>query len=264
MRISQIIIKNFRGIADAKLHLSGHTVLIGDNNSGKSTVLEAIDLVLGPDRISRTPCIDEHDFYASRYLDAEGNPVPIDIELIISDLSAEQIRHFHAHLEFWNEETSTLLEGPPVAALESSCVKEALRVAFRGWYEADDDDFKGETFFCNPAVEAGHRTAFRPSDKRMCGFLFLRALRTGSRALSLERGSLLDIILRLRELRPKMWEQVLLQLRQLAVAEDPSIGLTAILSNVQAAIREFVPADWAADPHLRVSDLTREHLRKTL
>ena len=38
---------------------------------------------------------------------------------------------------------------------------------------------------------------FRKKDKRNCGFLYLRTLRTGSRALSLERGSLLDIILQM-------------------------------------------------------------------
>jgi putative ATP-dependent endonuclease of the OLD family len=74
----------------------------------------------------------------------------------------------------------------------------------------------------------------------------------------------LDVILRVREIRPKMWEQVLEQLRKLSVAEDPEIAVSKVLSGIQAAIREFVPLDWASDPHLRVSDLTREHLRRTL
>ena len=62
MRIAQLNIMNFRGIATAELKFDGHTVLIGDNNSGKSSVLEAIDLVLGPDRLARSSPIDEHDF----------------------------------------------------------------------------------------------------------------------------------------------------------------------------------------------------------
>jgi putative ATP-dependent endonuclease of OLD family len=53
VRIAEISIKNFRGISEGKLTLPGHAVLIGDNNSGKSSVIEAIDLTLGPDRISR-------------------------------------------------------------------------------------------------------------------------------------------------------------------------------------------------------------------
>jgi putative ATP-dependent endonuclease of OLD family len=264
VRIAQISIKNFRGISQGKLSLPGHVVLIGDNNSGKSSVIEAIDLALGPDRINRAAPIDEHDFYAGRYLDADGNPVPIEIEVTIVDLSPEQIRHFKGNLEFWNEATGALVEGPPVAAIENAVVKEALRVSFRGWYEPEEDDFKAQTFFCFPPQNSGERPPFRTGDKRLCGFLLLRALRTGSRALSLERGSLLDIILRIQELRPKMWEKVLEQLRALAVAADPELGITQILSGVQAAIRNFVPSEWASEPHLRVSDLTRETLRRTL
>src|SRR5690606_32857656 len=107
-------------------------------------------------------------------------------------------------------------------------------------------------------------TKFAKGDKRECGFLYLRALRTGSRALSMERGSLLDIILRIKEIRPKMWENVLSQLRHTEVAEDPELGIKGVLEGVQNALKEYVPSDWGSEPILRVSDLTREHLRKTL
>lgn len=137
-------------------------------------------------------------------------------------------------------------------------------MGFRGWYEPEDDDFRTQTFFCSPPQDSGEQPPFRTTDKRVCGFLFLRALRTDSRALSLERGSLLDVILRVQELRPKMWENVLEQLRTLPVAADPTLGITQILTGVQEAIRSFVPSEWAAEPHLRVSDLTRETLRRTL
>jgi putative ATP-dependent endonuclease of OLD family len=264
MRIARVKITNFRGIAEAEILFLGHTVLVGDNNSGKSTVLEALDLALGPDRLSRISPVDEHDFYAGRYLDEEQNPVPIEIELIIVDLIPDQTRHFKDHLEFWNEESQNLVSTPPIEVIDSKTVKEALRVSFRGWYSAGDDEFRAETFFCSPEQEGGRQTPFKSSDKRMCGFLYLRSLRTGSRALSLERGSLLDIILRVREIRPKMWEQVLKQLRALPVADAPEIGVSDVLTGFQSALNEFVPDEWASSPHLRVSDLTREHLRKTL
>jgi predicted ATP-dependent endonuclease of OLD family len=103
VRIAQVSIKNFRGISEGTLTLPGHVVLIGDNNSGKSSVIEAIDLALGPDRINRVAAIDEHDFHAGRYLDGDGNPIPIEIEVTIVDLSPEQIRHFKGNIEFWNE-----------------------------------------------------------------------------------------------------------------------------------------------------------------
>lgn len=264
MRIARAKIANFRGIAEAEIRLSDHTVLVGDNNSGKSTVLEAIDLVLGPDRMSRISPIDEHDFYASRYLDDEQNAIVIEVELVLVNLIPEQIRYFKDHLEFWDEASQNLITTPPIEAIDSATAKEALRVCFRGWYSAEDDEFESETLFCSPESESGKRASFKSHDKRMCGFLYLRSLRTGSRALSLERGSLLDIILRVKEIRPKMWEQVLKQLRTLSVADAPEVGLSEILTTVQSSLNEFVPFEWASNPQLRVSDLTREHLRKTL
>ena len=64
MKICKVNISNFRGIKLASILLDGNVVFVGDNNSGKSTIFEAIDLVMGPERLSRRPVIDEHDFYA--------------------------------------------------------------------------------------------------------------------------------------------------------------------------------------------------------
>ena len=71
MKIAQIKINNFRGVKSAELLLPDHVVFVGDNNTGKSTVLEAIDLVLGPERLHRISPIDEHDFYAGEYIGTE-------------------------------------------------------------------------------------------------------------------------------------------------------------------------------------------------
>lgn len=264
MRIARLRIDNFRGIAKGDILFSGHTVLVGDNNTGKSTVLEAIDLVLGPERLSKRPAIDEHDFYAGRYIDAEGNPIEIKIEVIVVDLTDEQARHFRDYLEWWNENTNALLDGPPPEGTDQAGVLPALRIGFKGTYDKEEDDFTGTTYFLSPILESGEHTPFRTTDKRLCGFLFLRTLRAGSRALSLERGSLLDIILRLQEKRLQMWEEVLDQLRKLPVAEKPELGISDILSKVQESVRSFVSSDWADNPHMRVSDLTRENLRRAL
>jgi predicted ATP-dependent endonuclease of OLD family len=48
MRIEKLIIRNFKGLQKADLILNkGLSILVGDNEMGKSTVLEAINLVLG-------------------------------------------------------------------------------------------------------------------------------------------------------------------------------------------------------------------------
>lgn len=264
MKIAQIKISNFRGIKSAELLLPDHVVFVGDNNTGKSSVLEAIDLVLGPERLHRPSPIDEHDFYAGEYIGTDETPISICVEVVVTGLSDEQTIHFGNHIEWWNTETNTLLHEPPPEETDKPEVIHALRVGFEGKYDADEDNFACETFFMSPESENGARDLFRTRDKRLCGFLFLRTLRTGSRALSLERGSLLDIILRLKELRVNMWEDVLGELRKLAVADNEDLGISAILEEVQNSVRKFVPSEWAENPHIRVSDLTREHLRKTL
>lgn len=265
MQISRIIIRNFRGIKDATLHFNGHTVLVGDNNVGKSTIFEAINLVLGPDRISSPNPINEHDFYASSYIGNDDSLIKIYIEIVISHLSDEQKRYFKSNLEFWDVRTKTVIDNSPVEAIESEHVHEVLRVCFEGNYNPEEDDFEGQTYYCSPLeTEDGKKAPFWKNDKRKCGFLYLRALRTGSRALSMESGSLLDIILRMKELRPKMWEDVINQLSGVPVAADPNLGVSGVLTKLQQAIKEYIPFEWGTDPHLRVSNLTREHLRKTL
>lgn len=263
VKLAKLTIENFRGIRSGEILFSGSAVLVGDNNCGKSTVFEAIDLVLGPERLGRTPVVDEHDFYAGQYIDENKNPIEIRIEAIVVGLSEEQVRHFRNNIEWWDLSTQSIIEERPEET-DNSGVSPAIRVGFKGWYDAEDDDFKGSTFFLSPQLEDSSYQAFRTADKRLCGFLFLRTLRTGRRALSLERGSLLDIILRLQERRLQMWEDILSQLRVLPVAEKEELGITSILSSVQESVGKFVHSEWASSPHMRVSDLTRETLRRTV
>lgn len=243
--------------------MDGNVVFVGDNNSGKSTIFEAIDLVMGPDRLSRHPVIDEHDFYGGEYLINDA-PVEITVEVIIIGLSEDQLIHFGNHIEWWDTNNKSLLEGPPAESTDSVGVVPALRLQLIGSYDPEEDDFTGQTYFSGTLREGSQPEKFNAKDKRKCGFLYLRTLRPGSRALSLERGSLLDIILQLKELRPQMWENVLSQLKDVAVAGDPQLGIEGILTSVQSSLSSLVSFESADKPQIRVSNLTREHLRKVL
>lgn len=63
MKIALLEIENFRGIKSGKVVFGDHSVLLGPNNSGKTTVVEALALVLGRDRLVRS--LTEHDFFGS-------------------------------------------------------------------------------------------------------------------------------------------------------------------------------------------------------
>lgn len=264
MKISKLKIENFRGIKSAELLFPEHVVLIGDNNTGKSTIFEAIDLALGPDRLNRYPVVDEHDFYNGEYRseDETISGPKISIEVTITNLSIEQRRHFIDYIEWWCKDEKELHTSRLAGSVDADSIEPALRISFIGGYEPEEDDFVGNTFFSRSIEESDKPTPFCKKDKQMCGFLYLRSLRTGSRALSLERGSLLDIILRIKEIRPQMWEKTIEEIGKFNVASEPSIGISGVLQSIEAAIKKYVPREWGITPHLKVSNLTREHLRK--
>lgn len=287
MQVAQIKFENFRGIKSGTIFLPKHGVLVGDNNTGKTSVLEAIDLVLGPDRLNRYPPIDEHDFYKGQYLARHVNPPATDqaeepaqdqvtqgsditslpkitIEVTITDLNEEQKARFYDEIEFWDSMTDELYELPDPSGIDSDNIHPALRVTFIGNYVIEEDDFEGKTFFTRTLVESDRPTVFTKAHKLLCGFLYLRSHRSGYRALSLERGSLLDIILRLKEVRPEMWEDTLDGLKSLTVAEKPELGISGILETVNSSLKKYTPREWGVEPHLKVSNLTRNHLRKTI
>jgi putative ATP-dependent endonuclease of the OLD family len=295
MRVARLALEKYRGIKKAVILLPKHGVLIGDNNTGKTTILEALDLVLGPDRLNRQPPIDEHDFFRGEYtakpavIEAVGDPedsaratvvedraqategkqVPtkaprIEIEVTVADLTEEQKAKFGDYVEFWDSTMDTFYEQPNPAGVDPAHITEALRVTFHGWYDEEEDDFEGRTFFTRSLTEGDRPELFSRRDKQVCGFLYLRSLRTGSRALSLERGSLLDIILRLKEVRPQMWEDTLGNLSGISVASAPDMGISPILESIDRALKKYVPKEWGVEPRLKVSNLTREHLRKVI
>ena len=69
MQIADLRIENFRGIRAGHVRFGPHTVFIGPNNCGKTTVIEALALLFGRDRMVRT--LTEHDFFG-------GDPQPAD------------------------------------------------------------------------------------------------------------------------------------------------------------------------------------------
>jgi hypothetical protein len=78
MRIARLRINGFRGIKEADLHLPEAAVLIGPNNVGKTTVIEALALVLGREGMVRA--LTEHDFFGSN--PAEGDRIKIIATII--------------------------------------------------------------------------------------------------------------------------------------------------------------------------------------
>lgn len=270
MKVTRLKIENFRGVKSAEIHFQGHALIIGRNNVGKSTVCEALDLLLGPDRLHGNSSIDEYDFYNANYLSGENEErvaVPLKIEGVLIDLSPRALSIFSRNLEFWHTEEQKLLAEGELDTTDHAKVTPCLRLELLGTYDQEEDEFVAKTFYSHSPDEAGGGlTEVSKTSKREIGFLYLRAIRTGSRALSLERGSLLDILLKIGQFKPRLWEDVRTQLRDLDPPIDTSVStLRPILDNIEARIKQYIPIEKETQAtELFVSQLTREHLRKTL
>lgn len=271
MQVVRLKIENFRGIRSGEFLFDGHTLLVATNNAGKSTICEALELVLGPDRLNRTPAIDEFDFYNAHYLtpaDVEGAPpvlTQLRVEVVLIEPGEEVLMKCGGHIEYWHTLEKRLLGQGEAAINHAPLVLPCLRMETRGVYDLDEDEFVARTYFSHsPDAEEGELKAVPRPIKRLFGFLYLRALRTGSRALSLERGSLLDVILRAKGIRTSLWEKSIQRLRALDL-EDDAAEITPVLRDIEERLSRYIPM--GANGHatkLHVSELTRDHLRKTM
>lgn len=268
MRVLKLKIENFRGIKSADLTFDGHTLLVGGNNVGKSTICDALDLVLGPDRLGRFPPVEEFDFYNAEYLADDGvTPKPLRIEVMLINLSAEVERICFAHTELWHLEEKRLLEQGQADQGVPPTVVRCLRLQTDAAYNPEEDEFEADTYFSHsPNSIDGELDRVGKKVKRLFGFLYLRTLRTGSRALSLERGSLLDIILRLQGVRTGLWEKSIKRLRELNPPIDADASdLTPVLESIEKRLAQYISVSGnGRATQLFVSQLTREHLRKTI
>lgn len=82
MLLTQVDIKNFRGIEEISLPLDDLCVLIGENNSGKSSILDAIRLCLTRSLTRRAVIFEEYDYHL---VDADADPAKADaIEITLT------------------------------------------------------------------------------------------------------------------------------------------------------------------------------------
>ena len=89
MRLTSVRIRNFRCITDLAVDLDQTTVLIGENNSGKTAFLDAIRICLERLRGRGRGPFDEYDYHLP---DDEATPAdadPIEIDLAFAETEAE-------------------------------------------------------------------------------------------------------------------------------------------------------------------------------
>lgn len=85
MRITKLRIQNFRGIRDLEVHLNETTVLVGENNSGKTSVLDALRLCLRDLGPRRRVVFDTFDFHLKNGAADPSSAEPLCIEICFSE-----------------------------------------------------------------------------------------------------------------------------------------------------------------------------------
>lgn len=187
MRIVRLDIENFRAIKKATLYPEKHNVYLGPNNIGKTSVLEALNLLLNPEISPRSGVIDENDFFRRVYrlakatassgegdeerTEGDASPPPVDappaepdappgvadasepapiirIEAVITGLNDEDVNdHFGSVLVPWNATEGVVVEGAEAGDDPFEGAERAIRPCFEGWYDEGEDDFAIRSFF---------------------------------------------------------------------------------------------------------------------
>ena len=172
MRITRVRIRNFRGIRDLEIELGKVTVLIGENNSGKTSVLDALKLCLRDLSPRRRFVFDGLDFHLP---DGQSEPTsadPIEIEVTFSDRPEEQ----------WDDELVGRLNRTRILQVDDD-ERNHVRLRVTCEYDSDSREFSHQWSFVDlqgdPLSRAGPRALTVLQEELR--YYYLTALRDAAR-----------------------------------------------------------------------------------
>lgn len=184
--VSKLEIWGFRGIRHGVIPLQKFTTLIGPNNCGKTTITEALALVLGRDRLVRA--LTEHDFHGS-------NPGPTDRILIVATIVGFEPNDPGRHADWfrWGRGVIKWQDAQTGAVRvnrEDPTDRLACQIAFSARFDHDSLEAVTIRYFYDAAVEIDpfeEDAAIVPIPVdliRQIGFFLISANRTWDRMIS--------------------------------------------------------------------------------
>jgi len=90
MRLSRLTVQNFRGITNLTLEFDQTTVLIGENNTGKTSVLEALHTCMSRGLTRRATPFSEYDFHLADNDSEPSNAPPLVITLTFEESAEDE------------------------------------------------------------------------------------------------------------------------------------------------------------------------------
>lgn len=186
MRISRLTMAGFRGVSQADLRLGTHSVLVGPNNVGKTTVIEAIALLFGRDRLVRE--LTEHDFFGS----APNHSSRITIVATLTDFEGDDPTQ---HREWFGMDQGApmwlALDGTLYPARTEATWKLAVQIGLSARFNVDTLEAETIRFFVDDDTDLGDPFDDDTSVRKVrgkalqeLGFFLVSATRTWDRWIS--------------------------------------------------------------------------------
>lgn len=90
MKLARLAVENFRGIVDLVIDLDEVTVLIGENNTGKTSVLESLNTCLSRGLTRRATPFSEYDFHLADDCSQPSDAPPIVLTMTFEESAEEE------------------------------------------------------------------------------------------------------------------------------------------------------------------------------
>ena len=134
MILTELKIRNFRGIEELTLQLDDLCVLIGENNSGKSTILDALRTCLTRPLMRRAAVFEEYDYHLPNSASEPTKTDPIEITLMFAEREEDE----------WPEEVSQILAA--AEQVDDQGLR-SVRLRVKSSFDAAINDFATEYDF---------------------------------------------------------------------------------------------------------------------
>ena len=247
MRVARLKIEGFRGASSADIQLSPHSVLIGPNNSGKTTIIEALALLFGRDRLVRR--LTEHDFYGSNPTEASR----IKVIATVIDFPYNDTDHnlpwfgMDAGVDKWFDPATGTLHATP----DDPSWKLAVQIGFAARFDLEELEAETVRFFVDdeaalgdPFAEDVYLRTVHVRALQELGFFLVPASRTWDKWISFSSDLFRRVVSTLggmpaaavRQERERLWNPD--QADQL----EGQQGLTDIVDTVNSELKNLLSA----------------------
>lgn len=256
MRLKTVSVRNYRGLQDFSIILSDRTVLVGGNNTCKTTLLETINLALYPGFYYGPGLLSEYDFYNKQFQQPENQ---IRIELAFSDLTDDELKYFGDHVEPVDQD-GNIIDAAPCTDVFDTAPK-VVRIHFASRYE------DGEILCGVYYTRQGEDEPVTRRDRQQIGFHYLNLHRSPERAFSLTGNSTMQRVMRRKEVDIRQQQyQVLAQFPEVANVLLQNTDFKGLLDALEGRFKDFAYlADTSTGtPSVKyeISDLTFSNINR--